>query len=491
MTADSETTAGKTGFARLAGVTDDAAEAVAGADVVMITVPAMYHDAFMDAVAPHLRDGQIVLFNTGYWASLRQSCGSAGALPDVTLAESNIMPYICQPRGDAIHIGRFKRHFCVAAFPGERSAAVYDVVRRIYAQYDPATTVLDTNIAAAGNPPIHVTLTIPIAGLYFDRYMGGKFYQDTTIPARGSSRRSTPSVSGSPRISGRSSFEDQVSFDRRSYLYEGEDLVQMLRSSPHADWFATAAYLEQVGSEDIIYAFVPMVRLGEALGIDLPVTRAMVEVMGVMLQRDYWAEGLDLAAIGLDGLDLEGVRRFVIDRAAVSADVARGDADRQGPDARRGRRGRARRRARRARGARPSRRWRGQLAGRPHLRARPAHLRPHDRPGCAEAHVAAARRRRVQLAADRREPRRPRAGRAARTWCGRPCSCSSTSTAGGSTCVRPALAERLAQALNAGETPPVRSAAARSAPPTWPRWRTSPPACSAAMCARRPARGSR
>ena len=85
-----------------------------------------------------------------------------------------------------------------------------------------------------------------------------------------------------------------------------------MRSSPHADWFATAAYLEQVCSEDIIYAFVPMVRLGEALGVDLPVTRAMVDIMGVMLQRDYWAEGLDLTAMGLDGLDLDGVQRFVM-----------------------------------------------------------------------------------------------------------------------------------------------------------------------------------
>ena len=82
---------------------------------------------------------------------------------------------------------------------------MYDVVRRIYAQYDPAATVLDTNIAAAGNPPIHVTLTIPIAGFYFDRYMGGKFYQDATMPGRTAGRRrSTPSVSGSLRISGRS-----------------------------------------------------------------------------------------------------------------------------------------------------------------------------------------------------------------------------------------------------------------------------------------------
>ena len=61
-----------------------------------------------------------------------------------------------------------------------------------------------------------------------------------------------------------------------------------------------------------IYSFVPMVRLGEALGVELPVTRAMVEIVGVMLQRDYWAEGLQLEAIGLDGLDLDGVRRFVM-----------------------------------------------------------------------------------------------------------------------------------------------------------------------------------
>jgi hypothetical protein len=258
-----------------------------------------------------VREGQIVLYNTGYWASVRQSVRLGGSVPGVTWAESNIMPYICQPRGDAIHIGRFKRHFSVTAFPGDRSAAVYDVVRRIYAQYEPAATVLDTNIAAAGNPPIHVTLTIPIAGLYFDRYMGGKFYQDTTVPGE---RLVTAFDAERERLAahlGSELFEDQVSFDRRSYLYQGEDLVQMLRSSPHADWFATAAYLEQVGSEDIIYAFVPMVRLGEALGIELPVTRAMIEVMGVMLQRDYWTEGLDLAALGLDGLDLEGVRRFV------------------------------------------------------------------------------------------------------------------------------------------------------------------------------------
>ncbi len=312
VTPDSETTAGRTGFAPLATVTSEPARAVAGADVVMVTVPAMYHDAFMDAVAPYLAPGQIVLFNTGYWGSLRQARRFEGRLPGVTLAESNIMPYICQMSGDAVSIGRFKRHFCVAAFPGERSPSVYEVVRGIYEQYEPASTVIDTNIAAAGNPPIHATLTIPIAGYYFDRYAGGKFYQDATVPgarlvdAFDAERERLATHLGSDQ------FESEFDFDKRSYLYSGRDISEALRSSPHADWHATAAYLEQVCSEDIIYAFVPMVRLGEALGVDLPVTRAMVHIMGVMLQRDYWAEGVDLAALGLDGLDLEGIKRFVM-----------------------------------------------------------------------------------------------------------------------------------------------------------------------------------
>ena len=221
------------------------------------------------------------------------------------------MPYICQPRGDAIHIGRFKRHFCVAAFPAS-GAPPSTTSSPHLCPVRSGGDVLDTNIAAAGNPPIHVTLTIPIAGFYFDRYMGGKFYQDATQPG---ARLVDAFDAERERMAGHLGsdlFETEFDFDKRSYLYDGADIGEALRSSPHADWFATAAYLEQVCSEDIIYSFVPMVRLGEALGIELPVTRAMVEIMGVMLQRDYWAEGLQLEDLGLHGLDLDGVRRFVM-----------------------------------------------------------------------------------------------------------------------------------------------------------------------------------
>ena len=104
--------------------------------------------------------------------------------------------------------------------------------------------------------------------------MGGKFYQDATQPG---ARLVDAFDSERERLAvhlGSSDVETEFDFDKRSYLYDGANI-------------------------------------GEALGVELPVTRAMVEIMGAMLQRDYWAEGLDLADIGLDGLDLEGVRQFV------------------------------------------------------------------------------------------------------------------------------------------------------------------------------------
>ena len=65
------TSSGKTGFAKLDKITTDAQEAIQDAEVIMITVPAPNHGAFFEAIAPYLSDGQTILVNTGYWASLR------------------------------------------------------------------------------------------------------------------------------------------------------------------------------------------------------------------------------------------------------------------------------------------------------------------------------------------------------------------------------------------------------------------------------------
>jgi opine dehydrogenase len=142
--------------------------------------------------------------------------------------------------------------------------------------------------------------------------MGGKFYQDSTIPGIrlvegfDAERRRLSEHLGSIW------FESQHDFDERAYGYQIDDLAAALRGSPHSDWYASADYLEQVSSEDVIYSYVPMVLLGTALGVDLPLTRGMIDVYGTMLGREFWSEGIDLEALGLQGLDTAGVRDFVM-----------------------------------------------------------------------------------------------------------------------------------------------------------------------------------
>ena len=81
VTPDSVTTSGKTGFVGLGGVHRRRGDGRRRRRFIMVTAPAMYHDVFMDALAPHLQEGQTVLFNTGYWGSLRQTDGWGSVCP--------------------------------------------------------------------------------------------------------------------------------------------------------------------------------------------------------------------------------------------------------------------------------------------------------------------------------------------------------------------------------------------------------------------------
>ena len=308
----SDPVCGKTGFAGLAEITTDPEQAVAHADVIMITVPAMYHTIFWDTLAPHFSDGQIVLFNTGYFASLRHAQKNRRLTARVTVAESNIMPYLCAKTGDTVRIDRHKRHFRVAAFPGNQTDKVYEVVRAIYPQCEKVPHVLGTNIASGGNPAFHVTLIIPIAGFYFDRYQGGKLYSDTTVMGG----RLIEAYDHEPETLcqhlGSHKFQTTMEFDRRCYGYQGKDIVAMLRKSEHIDWFATANYLKQVCDEDILFAYVPMVLLAEQLGVEMPATRSMVEVFGIMVGESYWERGVRPEQLGIAGMDTAELLAYVM-----------------------------------------------------------------------------------------------------------------------------------------------------------------------------------
>lgn len=314
VTSTSETTSGRSGFARLNKITTDPKEAVAEADVVMITVPAMYHSTFFDTILPYLRKGQIVLFNTAYWACLRHAKRMIETVGlKVTLAESNIMPYLNQQEDfGIIHIFKVARKMKVAAFPGERTEEVHNVLKRLYPQYEKVPNVLYINLASGGNPPIHVPMAIPMSGYIFDRFRGSKFYSDSTsmgaklVAVHDHERKEIAQHLGC------STFESESEFVRKAYGYEGRDLADALRKSDHVYWYASSEGIEQQLEEDVGFSYVPMAQLGDSMGIDLPITKAMIEVMGAIMGRNYWKTGIQLEKLGLAGLTVERIQKYVM-----------------------------------------------------------------------------------------------------------------------------------------------------------------------------------
>jgi len=313
ITDTSETISGKTGFVPLNRITTDPAEALDGVSVIMITVPAMYHTVFFDAIAPFLREGQIVLFNTAYWACLRH-LNKLNSIPDkIILAESNTMPYASQrDKGYEVHITRYKRHFRVAAFPGKASDHVYRILKQIYPQLEKVETVIDIDVASGGNPAMTAPMTIPMAGLFFDRFRGGKLGAMATYPgskllnAFDADRERLAKHLGSTR------FESQIDYYHKTYGYEGDDMAQIMRKSDIIDWYATSDYIKQLIDEDLLYSYIPMVRLADSLGVDIAATRSMVEVLCIMLEVDYWGKGPQLEDLGIADINTDQLNRLLL-----------------------------------------------------------------------------------------------------------------------------------------------------------------------------------
>ena len=238
ITPDSRTTSGKTGFAPLQLVTTEAKEAVENAEVLMITVPALNHEAFVDELVPHLQPGQFVLFNTGYWGSLRfqRKLAEAGLDGEVTLCESNIMPYLSKRMSaHETKIFNAKKVMTVAAFPGSRTGEAFSALSPAYSEYKALPNILWTNISSGGNACVHVQLTLPIMGYVFDRFQGCKFYTEATdqfsLLSSAFDRERAPLAD---RLSC-SPIETGSEWAENAYGYTGRHIADAFRKSPHSD----------------------------------------------------------------------------------------------------------------------------------------------------------------------------------------------------------------------------------------------------------------
>lgn len=305
------------GFATLERVTTDAGEAVEGADLVMVVVPADGHSTIAEQCAPHLTASQAVVLHpgrTGGALEFRHVLQSHGGCVDTVVAEAQTLIYAarCNNPGQATIYG-VKSSVPVAAIPAHRTPEVVRKLRTAYPQFVPGDNVMKTsldNIGAIFHPAITVLNAARIEATRgeFDYYTEGV----TPSTARILETMDAERVSVAEEMGFRA-------MSAREWLYvaysaAGPDLFTAMMANPGYNGIrAPHTIHHRYITEDVPMSLVPIASLGELLGVPTPTIREIVHLAGLLHGCDYWQTGRTVKNLGLEGMTVGQIRHLVLE----------------------------------------------------------------------------------------------------------------------------------------------------------------------------------
>ncbi|MCP4540791.1 MAG: NAD(P)-binding domain-containing protein [Chloroflexi bacterium] len=311
-------------------VTSDIAEALDGADVIMVVLPASGHRDIARICAPHLRDGQIIILNpgrTGGALEFRQILNREGCTAGVIVAEAGTFVFASRSTGPAqARIFRRKNAISLAALPAIRTGHVLEIVCEAYPQFIPAPNVLHTSLDNMG-AIFHPALTLLNAG-WIERTKGDfQFYIDgvtrSTAHVLDVLDRERVTIASSLGVRARPALR----WLKDAYSAEGNTLYEAIQGNPGYQGIKAPRNLRhRYIFEDVPFSLVPLASLGTQFGVDTWAIDAMVRLACVAHGTNYYERGRTVEDMGLKGLRVGEVSRYVQEgrvRPVYAIDVGR------------------------------------------------------------------------------------------------------------------------------------------------------------------------
>jgi opine dehydrogenase len=305
------------GFGKVHLITTDAAEAIDGADVIFVVVPAFAQHAFAKLIAPHVKTEQIVVLSPGnfggaitFTEALKQhQCPS---LPIICEAQS--MMYACRKGGpDSIRIFGFKEGLKIAVFPAKLTDTVIPTLKKVFPKIEAAPNILWTwlsNPNAIGHPPV----TILNAG--WIEQTGGDFlfYVEGMTPAV---IRVIDALDNERLALGKTMGLELTPQNQTAKLwyghqgYEGSTYPDKARNPVYAAIKAEKELDSRYLTEDVPFGLVPLEDLGKLAGVEMPICTSLINLSNSLLDRDFRQTGQTLKSIGLEDMEVSELKKLV------------------------------------------------------------------------------------------------------------------------------------------------------------------------------------
>ncbi len=301
-----------TGVGRLAMVTDSLAAALDGADIIMVVTTADAHGDVARAMAPHLRDGHVVVLNpgrTGGALEVRHVLRQCRVRAQVYVAEAQSLVYACriETPGCVTIIG-VKDHVLLAALPAADTVHVLAHVAPLYPCFQPAPHVVATsleNIGAIFHPAIVVCNAAAI-----ERGVSFHMYEDMT-PAV--ARLITTLDAERCAIGAAYGLQLRSAADWIAHAYRGiagDDLCSRMRNNPaYARILAPTTLRSRMLLEDIPAGILPMTEFARLARVATPCMHALLAISEALLGDDLLRGQRTLAQMGVSARSVDQLLR--------------------------------------------------------------------------------------------------------------------------------------------------------------------------------------
>jgi opine dehydrogenase len=298
---------------RLSAVTRDVA-AIAGSDIIAVTVTASYYDKFFPAMVPLLHDGQhVVFFPACFGAQLLSRNIPKAQAAGLTIAEAVSFPCVCDwDKCRTINVHSVKRALRMSVYPKSRLEETLHLYNDCFRIFEPARNFLETSLDNM-NLTLHPLPVLLNAGGVERDPNGFRHFIDGFTPTVGAL---VEQLDAERLAVGKAYGLDLVSTLDQLKTYYGDSSATSIgayvtaRGGPYTNvrgFGLTSRYV----TEDIPYLVVPTLALAGAAGVATPLLELCLRLANAVMRTDYAAAGLSLDRLGLSHMSVQDLLRAV------------------------------------------------------------------------------------------------------------------------------------------------------------------------------------
>ncbi|HHV46513.1 MAG TPA: NADP transhydrogenase subunit alpha [Tissierellia bacterium] len=300
------------GTGRLNVVTDDIGKAIRGANIIMVTIPAMGHYDLAKSMAPYLEDGQIIVLNPGRTGGALEVYSVIKSLTDkkVVVAEAQTFIYACRKTSPkSAHIFKSKKEVKLAAIPSIMTDYVLNAINEAYPQFIAAANVIETSINNYG-AIFHPAPTLLNCG-HIERGAPFEYYTEGITPSIGNflekmdhERMKIGRLLNVETVSAKDWLEE-------TYNAKGNNLYEAVQNNPGYRGLQAPKGLNiRYIYEDVPYSLIPLSSIAKELNIETPAIDSIIRLATLITGRNFFEEGRTAERLGLKGLSVKEMHEY-------------------------------------------------------------------------------------------------------------------------------------------------------------------------------------